>query len=101
LPTGYRLCSSFFWKNSPLWKTAFPKGKPLWLIITLWPIGSLIAGIICALIPGVSGRVRVLSVAAGLLIGFVCLCLERSEAPALVLIYGVIYAAGFFLKSWS
>ena len=71
----------------------------LWLMITLWPVSSLIAGMVCSLIPGVSGKVRVFSVAAGLLIGFVCLCLERSEAPELVLIYGVIYAVGFFFTA--
>jgi len=71
----------------------------LWLAIELWPLSMLLEGALCALIPGVPRWGRILSAAAGVVIVWICLLMGGSRTGAALLaglIYGALYARGFF-----
>jgi len=71
----------------------------LWLAVELWPLSMLLAGGLCALIPGIARSVRILSPAAGVVIVWICLLSSGAWVRASLLaglIYGALYACGFF-----
>lgn len=106
LHTGYLLChillfTALFLPPVFIPNHSMPDGGEygLWLAVELWPPSMLLTGALCALIPGISCRVRIFSPAAGVVIVWICLLLSGSWVRAVLLaglIYGVLYVCGFF-----